>query len=42
MKSSMIDDAKRGSENMDMNHQLIYYLAYLQFEPYANSLSALV
>ena len=42
MKSSMIDDAKRGSTGMEMKHQLLYYLAYLQFEPYANSLSALV
>lgn len=38
--TSLMNDAK--SNDVDLNHQLLYYLAYLQFDNYANALSSLV
>lgn len=39
-ESSLIQDAK--SDDVNMEHQLLYYLAYLQFSNYANAMSSLV
>ena len=38
--SSLIQDSK--SDDINMEHQLLYYLAYLQFSNYANAMSSLV